>query len=384
MLTLGVSIAGATRAARPFVALTWMPGDAWAAGDAASLIVSSGLSNEQRAAADDLARDALRRDPLAVAAIRVLGQRAEDGRDQGRALRLMRMAESTSRRDARTQLWFIGHHARRDEPEEALSHFDIAMRTSRRTRADFIPLLVGLTTSRSMLPPLRARLIGRPMWFTPFMTELVNRAPSPENAVALTQGLLDPTRPDDRQQMADFIAYLVRREQFGSAWAVFTQARRTTSDGSEALRNGGFEAADEFAPFDWRLAQEADFSAFRQARPDGRGHALALIVSNGRSGSVAQQLVRLPAGTYRLRAEMGAVPTNLFDRPHVELACAGAPARQLIDASPGQAGREARVVGGDFSVPAGCPWQWLSIRIAGQSESPENAPWVDNLTIRRR
>ena len=70
LLVLQVTIAGVFRTSAPQIALAWVPDDAQARGRLAGALVGQQSTPEAREAARELARDAIRRDPLNVAALR--------------------------------------------------------------------------------------------------------------------------------------------------------------------------------------------------------------------------------------------------------------------------------------------------------------------------
>jgi hypothetical protein len=384
LLVASVSVAGAFRRASPLIALTWAPADAGARAQLASRIAGSNdASSQSQRQAMALAADALGRDPTNVVAVRTIGLVSDAAGERGRTASLMATAERMSRRDQPTQLWMITFHGRRGDMRRMIHHFDIAMRTSNRSWEELIRLMVAMTADPSILAPLRARLVSRPGWFFPFVDELGTRGPSPDHAVMLIRGLLRPDNPAERAYLANFVTQLATRGNYDLAWAVYADARPQHATRTRfAVRNGGFEAVDQFAPFEWQLAQEDELGAFRQPSPDGReGMVLAVIAANGRSGQVARQLVGLRPGRYRLRAEMGAVPATAFDRPRINVTCADAQARTLLALRSSTGHSDIGRVGGDFSIPADCAWQWLTIHVAGQGPKADVSPWVDNLAI---
>lgn len=378
MLVLGVTATNVFRAARPATALRWSPADAGASANMAGLVLASDPSAQNREAVRAVAMAALRRDPTTVAAIRVLGLTAAAAGNQATALRFFTAAERTSRRDQATQAWLIMYYFSRGDAGRTIRHFDTALRTTSRRLDTLLPLLVHVSADSRMLPGLRRLVETRPNWWLDFTSNLVRTGRPLNHVVFLTRGMLDSRDPGQAYLVQLLLARLVEAGQFDLAWRVYQEQRPGRR--SAALRDGGFEADEAFAPFDWELVDEIGLAATRQARPDS-GNALYLSASNGRSGEVARQLVHLQPQRYAIRFQMGNIPANAVERPQVSVRCAGPDGATLLDARP-PAGGEAPVrVEARFVVPASCNWQWISLQASDQGTTAATVPWIDDIVI---
>lgn len=378
-LVLGVSAAGVFRGARPGTALEWSPVDATASANLAALILASESSPDVRETARAVSVAALRRDPTTVAAFRVLGLAADAVGDQAKALQLFTAAERMSRRDQATQAWLIVYYFRRGDAHRTMHHFDTALRTTNRRLDTLLPLLVRVSSDRRMLPGLRSLVEARPNWWSDFASHLVRSGQPLDHVVFLTRGMLDSADPAQATLIQLLMARLVEAERFDRAWNLYRQ-QRPRGGAPASLRNGDFEGNGSFAPFDWELIDEIGLAGTAQARPGG-GNALYLSASSGRSGAVARQLVRLPAGVYRIQLEMAEIPTNAGQRPRISVRCAGDDGLALLDVRPPASGQGPVRVAARFVVPAGCAWQWLSLQATDQGAGAATSPWVDNIVI---
>jgi hypothetical protein len=381
---IGASISGVFSGARPSVALLWAPGHADARANLALRLSGAGVSADGHARARALAADAIRRDPLSVDAFRALGLVAESEGNRALARRFFDYGESLSRRDQPTQIWLAQESLRDGNPIAMIRHIDTAMRTSSRNWDSLIALLIYVTRDPRSVAPLGALLDRKPVWSDTFLTRLVTTGPSLQNVVGITRGRLNPQVAAQRELVQHLIDRLVADRQFQLALRVYEDARPVGArQSATAGRDGGFEAPGGLAPFDWQLAQEPELSGFRQQRTQGAGSALYLLAANGRTGEVARQLLRLPPSTYQLRAEVGSIPELASERPEIALSCAD---RQgdvaLLTVRPATAGDQSRMIGGQFTVPAACLWQWMVVRLSGGGPARENLPWVDNISIR--
>lgn len=377
-----VSSIGYLQAADAQAAVMRAPWDAQANANMSALLRTVGRTAE----AQTLARTALSRDPISVVALRTLALVADEEGRTPQARQLIARTQQLSRRDQPTQLWLISHYLEATEFDAAIRNFDIALRTSRRSWDRLLPLLAAATADSRILPPLGRQLDEESDWKIGLFQTLATHGPRADHVVALLQGRLDPAEPQQRLVIERLLRRLVQEREFQLAWQLHRAVSPESWTGRDLVRNGGFEAAPRFAPFDWTMAMEADLAALPQDRPDAApGKALGLIAHNNRAGEAARQLLRLAPGRYRLEAEMGAVPDNPFERPVLNVTCAEVPdAAPLAMLRPEASGEAPQRVGGPIVVPAQCGWLWLSIRInGGDGPAHEDNPWIDNVRIVR-
>ncbi|MEA1014472.1 hypothetical protein [Sphingosinicella sp. LY1275] len=385
VLVLKVSVAGAYRDSDPARALKWYPSDADAKARAAAQIVAADPA-EGRERAIALAQDALARDPTRVIAVRALGYAADAGEASQWANLLMEKAHWLSRRDQPTQLWLVKEHYRRGDHAGMVRHFDIASRTSDRSWVQLFPIMIAATADPRVHAQIARTLSEKPNWWRDFVAELVSKGPELPLVVSLVRDRLDPDVPEERAIIVTLLQRLTNAREFGLAWSVYSEAVGMPAASRESLvRDGGFEAASALAPFEWSLGHDPDLAAARQVRGDlESGVVLSLLASNGRSGEVARQLVRLPGGAYRLEADVGQVPQTMFERPLLKIVCAdGISANTLIALRPNAPSEAVQRIRGNFTVPGGCQWHWLTVQVGGDGPVRDSPPWIDNVVIRR-
>jgi O-antigen ligase/tetratricopeptide (TPR) repeat protein len=388
-VALGVTAARTIGTERPSAVLGWWPFDADARATAANLRLNSANARPDPAAlaeAESLARAALQREPGNVHAYRALGL-AASVRGQGpRAERLMRFAESLSRRDLPTELWLIEANVQRNDIEGALRHYDRALRTSLLAGEVLYPVLIQAAGNRDVMLPI-ARMVGaRPLWWTDFARRLVTESRSPAAIASVIAALrLDPHVEAERDLLVAAFNKLIEGRAYAAAFTIYRQAVRL-GDGSPALflRNGDFQGENPIPPFDWALTDQTDLGA-RMDSPAGGGDDRALIVTagNGTSGEAARQFIMLPAGAYRLTARVGNVTGEERDRPQLVLLCAPG-TRALFDLRWPLSPAQGQPISQDFTVPADCPALWLSIRANGPLNTTPPESWIDAIAIRRR
>ena len=129
----------------------------------------------------DLARNALRRDAMAVEALNVLGLQAQARADQEQADRLFNHSHALSRRELEPQLAKIQNAVSRGDIVEALKYYDIALRTSNKAQGMLFPVLGSAIAEPKVRSALIALLSRGTPWTEPFV-ESVPKSPLPKAA----------------------------------------------------------------------------------------------------------------------------------------------------------------------------------------------------------
>lgn len=377
-----VTVGGIFRTSDPVRALKWVSFDARAQGALSTRLIDGDAKDlKARAQARTLAAQSLTRSPTSVEAIRALGLIADVDGDQRRARRLFLAAQALSRRDVPTQLWIIDWNMRRGSVEEALNHFDIAMRISRRVGPALFPVLIQASGDPGLARRLNGLLRQKPSWWLPFSAQLVAETKNPQTLPQVLQNVLDPALEDERQIITALMGRLVAEGEFDRAWSTYLNFREKQPEG-EFVRNGNFEGEIEFPPFDWELAGEADLAAQPGPKPNAIGDSALYLVATGKGGEVAKQLLRLQPGSYQLTAQVGDVPTDTLNRPAIALRCAGKGDEMRANAAFPAALPGGRAMKMTFAIPpSGCPYQWLVLSVRGGLDRPESSPWIDRISL---
>lgn len=380
--TVQVSIAEVFDTSRPQLALKAAPFDAAARSRLASMLNDVGQSSLARG----LALDAIRRDPVQPPALREvatsLGSKNAD--DETRAKALILQSQRLSRRDLPTQMWLIDYFGRHADAASAIHQFDLALRVSEAARPRIFPLLEGAATNPQARALILSMLASKANWTKPFAGFLMENGRNLDFDATVARLLLDPRKNEDVQQYRMLLVRLVQADKYESAWDAYAgRGLARAGAASKSLRHGDFEGAEDGTPFDWTYAQDPELWAARERSEDTRGFVLSLAASNGRAGEVARQITRLAPGLHRLQVEFGAIPERQDERPDLRIECvAPAPgtARPLVSLVPPQTVGARRQTGA-FTVPDGCTFQRLTIRIAGSGPQGDRLPWVDNIAI---
>lgn len=332
------------------------PGDGRITALRAASLAGPDATARDRAAADRLARRALRQDPTAVTAAATLGLDAQVRGDTAAARRLFAYAEALSRRDLPTQLWAIEDAVARDDIPGVLRHYDIALRTSSKAAALLFPVLGSAIAEPPVRVALVATLAQRPRWSDLFIEHVAANGADPLATAQLFRGLRRAGVPIAGVSQSLLVNTLAARGALDAAWSYYA-AIRPGADRRRS-RDPGF-TADIAVPtvFDWVPANADGLSAAIQRVGDGGLVDIAAPATVG--GVLLRQTQMLPAGTYRLSGRSAGIEQAADAQPYWALTCADG--RELGRVVMGNSAVAGGAFAGALTVPAGCPVQVLAL-----------------------
>lgn len=382
-LSVAVTAAGVYRATQPDLALMLMPFDARALGLAAQGQFAQLGRRPDLAAAERQARAALARDATAIDAVATLGIVAASRNDPARAERLFRYAERLSRRNRETQIWLIEQQVARNDINGALAQYDTALRTSDALRAQLFPILMSAMSDPNIAARLNRLLLTRPNWYSEFAAKVAWEGRDPVAMVTVTRGLLDPARDDHRQWLAAMLPRLTQLNRMDLAWRAYETLPGQANPARMPLRDGIFAVDAGLPPFDWAYAGEPHLAPERRSLGGASSDGYALYLpETDLPGEVAHQALRLPPGVHRLTATVGAVSGDVAQRPFVQIRCAARDGATLMRQTFPDAGEAGAPMQAAFSVPAGCPYQWISIGVqARPGDERSGSAWIARLGL---
>ncbi len=259
----------------------------------------------------------------------------------------------------------------------ALENFDIALRTSTAAPDVLFPVLARAATDPSLAGPI-ARILDRPEdWRLPFLHYAITEAHAGPGVTGVLLHMRDRRLILDEHVDQSLIGELVVEQQYALA--------RSVRDAFGPPAAAGLVADADFAdarmqyPFGWELIQSGTSGASR-TQVGGRP-ALQYQASPGGGGPAASQLLTLPPGDYRLTVTTATPANDPVSQPFWTLTCGGdlGPQLGLID-QPGVSGASAAK---DFTVPEGCPGQFLTLSIRS-SDEPDLTGAIRSVAIERR
>lgn len=342
---------------KPGLALRFAPYNADALASAARRAIVPDASPADLAASEATARAALARSPVLASALTSIGLIADLKGDRPKAKQLLRSSAALTRRDLPTRLWLIEEAVTRGEVDEALHHYDIALRTSLRAPEILFPRL-----GDALSDPVIAHAVGRlfetrPPWMGAFIHHIIMTVPAPE-ALGDIVANLHPVQTYggqnlDKLLVENFIGYGKLRSARAVGIGTVPAAAR-----SQLVVDPSFVNDIGLPPINWALTIDKDLVAERS--PIGGRPGLVVTVNTESDAIAASQILALPPGTYRLASEQVESSWTAQESPYWTVSCGGTQNQQIgvLELAP-----ESRLSEGRFVVLEGgdCNGQWLRL-----------------------
>lgn len=325
------------------------------------------------------ASDALARSPVDARAAGVLGLlRVSSGRPRAAQLSFS-YSQRLSRRELQTQMWFIEQSVAENDVQSALDHYNIAMQTSRASRALLLPVLEDAAENPAVAKPLSQLLQRRPNWWLDFYDTAIPNISSPASLMVLISALhFNPADPLENARLRQGMQRLVTLGAVGSAYHIYQRALGIQSPAAVLLRNGGFEGGAGLPPFDWQLSDNPDYQGIIEPRDGSKGSA-SLSITGTSSGEVARQLLMLAPGHYEFSLLVGEVGSDTSQNPSSTIVCLGG-VKVMNFQFP--SAPKPQIISKYLDIPdEACSAQWLIISSNGNRELAD-PPWVDDIAIR--
>ncbi|KFN45090.1 tetratricopeptide repeat protein [Arenimonas oryziterrae] len=371
---------------QPGRALAWRDDQPEALIGEAERLVGTGQSPAQAA---ELARRALRANPLEGRGYRVLGRLAEAEGKRAEAVRLFELAVQRSPRDLPSHAWLARHYLQTGQLPQALQHIDTRLQIQPQLAASEFPLLAVLAAQPAAQPAL-ADLLGKaPPWREKFIAGLVKLAPD-SGAIAPLMTRLRQSPPGlSPVELAAWLDRLVKDQRWGEAYLTWvSQLAPAQQQRLSNVFNGDFETEPTGMGFDWRMG-EVSGAVIERLHPDVAADGYALRVSfEGRRVLFKhlRQLLNLAPGKYRLQGRVR--PEDLrTERGLVWVLSCGEGGPPLATTEPihGSSGWV------EFDVPVTvpgdhCGGQWLQLKLPARIPAEQRIGgrvWFDDLRVVR-
>ncbi|MEP7348373.1 MAG: hypothetical protein ABI668_00290 [Sphingorhabdus sp.] len=357
--------ANITRRKNADLALSLVPSEPVALTLKADLKFLSSQSKASLSPVEALVKSSLRQQPLNATAVRLLGYVADLRGQPTVAQEYIRLATKISRREFGAQLWLIEAAAAKEDVPTALRHYDIALRSTEKSRAVLFPTLADALANpevrRQLLPYLR-----QPSnWMWAFVSDTIDTNENPEYIAETLVAAGQLSIPDEYRSLPD---RLLARLAAKSRYDTFRQYYRSLPGANLAIFTAaGLNATTVNLPYPiagWQMndgvATGGDF-----AKANDKQFVLNVFAGSGERGQIMQKLMFLAPGRYLFSA-----------RYHVSEMAPGADVRWdfkclrtegsdslWFAASPLRQGNFAQAA--KFIVPSDCPNQILQLQAAG-------------------
>jgi hypothetical protein len=359
--SFALAVSGIARHKNPQAALIFMPNESAALAARADQLF---FANPEKPPSQvrTLALKALRQQALNPKAQRLLGYYADAKGQSVAAETFVRSAAKLSRQEPGAQLWLIEAEARKGNATQALVHYDILLRTKPETRQVLFPRLTNAIDEQEIREALKPYIRGKNQWaydFLLFATSKSRNLPAVVDLVIETGGLTDQKAAQNQQQV--LLERLVSEKYYSDARRLFLQI-----PGVKPIRltSPALDAADRdsrFGPMGWQFVNDPDAGAGLLGKAGAGKPSLTVYANAETTRMVANKLLYLTPGRYRLAADLSALERGNTGFLRWQMRCVDAEADQQIGAFD-SVGTRVSVV---FAIPANCPQQFLELIASG-------------------
>lgn len=271
------------------------------------------------------------------------------------------MLEAGRRLDGRqrwTRLLLLDRYVRAGRIDDAAREFTVLARLVTSAQTPILAELARLATAPATRPAVRRALARDPGLEQSLLIALARADPDP----ALLYAIASPAA----QAMAGvpggwgqaLVDGMVQRGRFAAARSVWQRVFGVpAAAAAEPLYDPGLRGLPGSPPFNWSVATGA------LGAVDLRRGELTITYYGRDSGALAEQLLVLRPGRYRLGYALVGGPANARGALSWSIVCGGAPGRPaLLDAPLPAPANAPRRYAAEFTVPPGCAAQQLTLR----------------------
>lgn len=295
---------------------------------AAKLILPNGLAAERAATkrftagvkgADDVTPSAQQAAAGALAAFRseALTPKAHAilalaETDPAERAKILAAATWINRRDLLLQGMVLEQQVGSGDFEGSLTTLDRLLKVHPQQQTALFPVLMRALEQPAALPAFARILDGTAPWHEAFLDFAVR---DKDALPGLGQLRLERDVGSDEFDRK-LVVGLAESGQLALAYRLFQ-----TVTGKSAL-SGGAGQIDwnaDFAPFDWKFADEGGF----RAQLGRRGDQMEIYVRGGKGGLIAERLIRAPSGRFGIRLNHRISPVDQVRDVRLQLRCAG-------------------------------------------------------------
>ncbi|HMP55290.1 MAG TPA: hypothetical protein PKD92_01800 [Novosphingobium sp.] len=335
-----------------------------------------------------VARAALRVEPLDPVALHLLAFSADPKGQSARAVEFARLANRVTRRDLLSQLILIDHAARSGQAGRALDHYDAALRAHPSSRPVVFPILKKALASPSIRRDLAPYFVSRAPWARDFTFFAIDD----RQAVRLVSEVVIQAGPMmGRQDLAFGSPPILTRLIEARAFAEVSALLRLVPGGDpRLLQQAEWTAASTDPAFGlaaWQLASTATSSATFVLRDGVR--VLSVYAASGGNAVVASKVLALSPGTYALRQEMELAETGSGARAAGErraqwrVVCLSADNNATIWQGRDFLSVPGRQIHNDIIIPESCPHQRLDLVVQASFDAPALDLSLSNFKLTR-
>ncbi|HZC37160.1 MAG TPA: hypothetical protein VE221_00630, partial [Sphingomicrobium sp.] len=311
--------------------------------------------------------DAAVKAPLAPEPFLVRGVQAALNGNSNLSAQAFGAAEWRDPRSLPARYFLADIYYRAGDPRRTLDQIGTLARLTPNGAQTIAPYLAAYAKNRSAWPYLRSLFRSNPGLADASLTQLGH---DPANADAVV-ALADMGSAAGSQWAPTLVNTLVSAGQYAKARAFWAATSHVRIPPEITLYDSAFADSTSHPPFNWSLISSTVGLAEREA-----GGRLHVIYYGQENGVLAQQLILLPPGAYRLTMAL-AGDLSRAKAMNWSVRCDGS-------SKPfASVGLDAAARGWIFAVPPDCAAQWLELSGAAADISQQTDVTISNLQLVR-
>jgi hypothetical protein len=355
--------------ANPELALKYAPNNSLALSSKGDLIWTTNPEKAGDPLIADLGRRALRAQSLNAPALRLLAVYFQMKGDVKKADELIGLATKVTRRDTLSQLWLAQQASERGDAKAVMYHYNIVLRTNAKARNFLFPQVAKLLEDQSYHPAFTPYLSQDNAWLPEFLNFVVlssDHYPALANAILASRGL-----PANGIQYRSYekliISQLITSQQYPLAQRFYLSLKGATPKTFRTVALNADTTDPKFAPINWRF--ETGSGAGANIAQRGGQFEITASASAANSGVVAQKMLFLEAGTYKLSQQVNLSSLGKGASASWIIRCLYQGDSSIILSEQMPKSISAKNLTATFVIPAGCNNQSIELALIGGDDS---------------
>lgn len=253
---------------------------------------------------EEQAKRALRRQAHNATAIRLLGYVADSRGDRQAARRLIDMAARFSRREFGAQLWLIEDASQKEQLARALTHYDIALRTTTDSRGILFSTLIDALARQDVREAFTPYVAKAPTWMLDFISQAIAQIENPSNLALVMMAAKNSVRiPEYRDFPNLLLSQLESRGKYADYRRYYLSLPEVEMSLLTSLDMKRSSVTNRYPSVGWQLFDGVSVGSNFVIEGSRPGLRLQAYASPNGSGLVARKLLFLAPGSYTLAVQ---------------------------------------------------------------------------------
>jgi hypothetical protein len=353
----------------PDLALKFAPHNSLALSSKGDLIWTTDPEKAGDPLIADLGRRALRAQSLNAPALRLLAVHFQMKGDTKKASQLIGLAAKVTRRDTLSQLWLAQQASERGDSKAVMYHYNIALRTNSNIQAFLFPQITKLLEDQNYQSAFAPYLSQSTLWLPGFLNFAIwnsDQYPALASTI-LSSGGLPANYIQYRTYETQIISKLIASQRYPLAQRFYLSLKGATPKTFRTIVLNADTTDPKFAPINWRFDAGSGASAIVAQR--GGQFEITASASAANSGVVAQKMLFLEAGTYRLSQQVDIRSLGKGGSANWIIRCLYEGDSSMVLQNQIPKSSDIKSIATTFQIPAGCNNQSIELMLIGGDDS---------------